>query len=103
MIYVFDVTVVDNKALEYFARTIELLEKFSPEAKLFILIHKMDKISHSKRNEVFEEKKTVINQYLGKIIEVSEYFATSIWEETLYKVVGRFNEGMEQDDSESDT
>ena len=86
LIYVFDVNSVENAELSMFAQTVEQLEKFSPDAKLFVLIHKMDTISSSKRQEVFEEKKKLISKHVGKYIEVSDYFATSIWDVTLYNV-----------------
>lgn len=85
-----------------FAQTVEQLEKFSPDAKLFVLIHKMDLISTSKRAEVFDEKKRLISKHVGKYIEVSDYFATSIWDVTLYNVFSS-NQGMEQNHPDSDS
>lgn len=86
LIYVFDVNYVESGELNMFAQTVEQLEKFSPDAKLFVLIHKMDMISQSKRLEVFEEKKRQISNHVGKYIEISDFFATSIWDVTLYNV-----------------
>lgn len=102
MIYVFDVNSVEAGELSMFAQTVEQLEKFSPDAKLFVLIHKMDTISASKRQEVFEEKKRLISKHVGKYIEVSDYFATSIWDVTLYNVIYR-SPGMEQNYPNSDS
>lgn len=100
MIYVFDVNSVESGELTMFAQTVEQLEKFSPDAKLFVLIHKMDLISSSKRQEVFEEKKRLISKHVGKYIEVSDYFATSIWDVTLYNVA-KSSLGMEQNHPDS--
>lgn len=77
---------VESGELSMFAQTVEQLEKFSPDGKLFVLLHKMDTISQSKRMEVFEEKKKLISKHTGKYTEVSDYFATSIWDVTLYNV-----------------
>ena len=95
LIYVFDVNYVENAELSMFAQTVEQLEKFSPDAKLFVLLHKMDTISQSKRMEVFEEKKRLISNHVGKCIEVSDYFATSIWDVTLYNVSITITSGLE--------
>lgn len=86
LIYVFEVNYVEKEELETFKKVVESLEKFSPDAKLFVLIHKMDTIAVIKKQEVFREKSELISQYAGQIVEVKEFFATSIWDVTLYNV-----------------
>lgn len=86
MIYVFDVNIVKEEELEMFSKTVELLEKYSPEAKLFVLLHKMDTIKPQRKEETLKEKKEIISKAMSGSLEVSEFFGTSIWDVTLYNV-----------------
>jgi len=61
----------------------QALWEFSKDAKVFVLIHKMDMIPEKDRIKVFEEKKVQIVEKAGKF-EI-ECFRTSIWDETLYQ------------------
>ena len=61
----------------------QALWEFSKEAKVFVLIHKMDMIPEKDRAKVFEEKKTQITEKAGQF--KIELFKTSIWDETLYQ------------------
>ena len=60
LIYVFDVE-KEGKELEDDKRDYKLgiqnLSNYSPNSTVFILIHKMDKIRESEREEVLERKK----------------------------------------------
>lgn len=60
LIYVFDVE-KEGKELEDDMRDYKLgiqnLSNYSPNSTVFILIHKMDKIRESEREEVLERKK----------------------------------------------
>lgn len=60
LIYVFDVE-KEGKELEDDMRDYKLgiqnLSTYSPNSTVFILIHKMDKIRESEREEVLERKK----------------------------------------------
>ena len=60
LIYVFDVE-KEGKELEDDMRDyklgIQTLSNYSPNSTVFILIHKMDKIRESEREEVLERKK----------------------------------------------
>lgn len=58
------------------------LSNFSKNSKVFILIHKMDKIPESEKLTVLEGKKAVIME-ASKGAEVVDIFATSIWDESL--------------------
>lgn len=83
MIYVFDVESEDmTKDLEYFRDCLDGLLQYSPEAAIFLLIHKMDLVRD--RQQVFEKKK----QELEGITESAKVsvFGTSIYDESLYKV-----------------
>lgn len=86
MVYVFDVNFIKEEELETFSKTVELLEKYSPEAKLFVLLHKMDTVKPQRKEETLKEKKDVISKAMSGSLEVSEFFGTSIWDVTLYNV-----------------
>lgn len=87
LIHVFDVESQEVlKDIEIFMRSLKQLKKYSPDAKIFVLLHKMDLVQLDKREELFQIM-------MGKLRETSaEYgfpdlvgFPTSIWDESLYK------------------
>lgn len=87
LIYVFDVESKEvQKDIEIFTRVLQNLQRDSPDVKIFILVHKMDLIQFNRRKELFD-------MMFGKLQEIAtnEYnfqirgFATSIWDESLYK------------------
>jgi len=87
LIYVFDVeSEKTEEDMRDYKACIQNLNTFSKNANIFVLIHKMDKISDSEKEKIFEGKK-------GEIVEATtaigmtpkEVFATSIWDDTLYK------------------
>ncbi|VEU22839.1 DEKNAAC103932 [Brettanomyces naardenensis] len=87
LIHVFDVEGKEvQKDIETFKRVLANLRKYSPNVKIFILIHKMDLIQVNKRQELFD---LMFNKL--RSIALDEYgfnikgFATSIWDESLYK------------------
>ena len=87
LIYLFDVESKEvQKDIETFKRVLGNLKKYSPEVKIFILIHKMDLIQINKRQELFDlmfnKLKVIAQKEYGFAIEG---FATSIWDESLYK------------------
>ncbi len=83
MIYVFDVeSREENKDREYFRDCMAGLKQHSPDATIFLLIHKMDLVREGQ--QVFERKRL-------ELVEASEganvsVFGTSIYDESLYKV-----------------
>lgn len=86
LIHVFDVeSKLINKDIEIFVKSLTNLQKFSPGAKIFILLHKMDLVQIDKRDELFqimmEKLQKILNPYLFKLTG----FPTSIWDELLYK------------------
>ncbi|ESL09706.1 ras-family member, GTP-binding protein [Trypanosoma rangeli SC58] len=72
--------------LEYFQSAMHYIRQYSPHAKIFVLLHKMDLIAKELRETIFESRKAEILSRL----EVDEsacniqFFATSIWSDSLY-------------------
>jgi len=59
------------------------MEQNSPDASIFILIHKMDLVSEEERERAFLERSAIIQ---GRSSQFKmRCFATSIWDETLYR------------------
>lgn len=86
LIHVFDVESKSiNKDIEIFVKSLTNLQKFSPGAKIFVLLHKMDLVQIDKREELFtimmEKLQKISNPYQFKLVG----FPTSIWDESLYK------------------
>ncbi|KIO34761.1 hypothetical protein M407DRAFT_89830 [Tulasnella calospora MUT 4182] len=89
LIYVFDVESRDTeKDLVYYRDCLEACGKFSPEAAVFLLVHKMDLVGGKKEKvEVFARKKKELlaNSGTTKV----KIFGTTIWDESLYKAWSR--------------
>lgn len=86
LIHVFDVESKSiKKDMEIFVKSLTNLQKFSPDAKIFILLHKMDLVQIDKRDELFsmmmEKLQNISNPFQFKLVG----FPTSIWDESLYK------------------
>jgi len=74
---------LDQKDLKYFAHAMDSLRSFSPSARVFCLIHKLDLVHESKRDEVLRNfERELTNAAAGVDIQC---FGTSIWDETLFK------------------
>lgn len=87
LIYVFDIeTQEKSKDLEYYRDCIDGLRQYSPNASVFLLIHKMDLVRD--KQPTFEKRKRELEEASGDI-HVS-VFGTSIYDESLYKVRGGF-------------
>lgn len=72
-----------GKDLNYFHHAMESLHQFSPNARVFCLIHKLDLVHESKREEVLRSfERDLTNAAAGMNITT---FGTSIWDETLFK------------------
>lgn len=84
LIYVFD---VDGGQLEQdlslYQGILEAIEQNSPDAAIFVLIHKMDLVAEEDRARVFAEREAIVAEHSGNF--TPRCFATSIWDETLYK------------------
>ncbi|KAK2466728.1 hypothetical protein APHAL10511_000986 [Amanita phalloides] len=82
LIYVFDVETQEKaKDFEYYRDCLDGLTQFSPDASVFLLIHKMDLVRD--KFSTFEKKRRELQDASGDVhISV---FATSIYDESLYK------------------
>lgn len=65
---------------------IKNLTIYSKNANIFILIHKMDKVKETVKEAIFDKKKQDILN-VSEEMKVKHVFGTSIWDETLYKVI----------------
>lgn len=87
LIHVFDVESQEvMKDIEIFTRALRQLKKYSPDAKIFVLLHKMDLVQLDKRDELFhlmmkKLKETSSDYGFPELVG----FPTSIWDESLYK------------------
>jgi len=82
LIYVFDLTVLDQASMKQFNKAVDFLYKYSPEAKVFVLVHKMDMAQN--KDLAFSEAKAEINK-CENAKNVVEFFPTSIWDVSLYQ------------------
>lgn len=84
LIYVFDIESKElQKDLRHYKSSLEAIMENSKEAKVFVLIHKMDLVPEEQRVEAFKKKELEL-QELSLPLKIT-CFATSIWDETLYK------------------
>lgn len=84
LIYVFDIESRElEKDLAHFDGCLEAIEQNSSNAKVFVLIHKMDLVPEEQQEEVFRQRQDIILARTGSLSTTC--FATSIWDETLYK------------------
>ena len=84
LIYVFEVESRSNtRDLEYYTECLNALRKYSPDAAVFLLIHKMDLV-RPPREAVLERKAAELRQVSGEM--ETQVCGTSIYDESLYKV-----------------
>lgn len=84
LIYVFDVESRElDKDMHYYQSCLEAILNFSPEAKIFCLIHKMDLVPEDQRDPIFKTRQEDLKR-LSLPLECTA-FRTSIWDETLYR------------------
>ncbi|TDL24964.1 hypothetical protein BD410DRAFT_718625 [Rickenella mellea] len=87
LIYVFDVESREmDKDLVYYRDCLEALRKYSPEAAVFLLVHKMDLVRTS-RIALLEKKTKELEEQSGEM-EIT-VFGTSIYDESLYRAWSR--------------
>ena len=73
-------------SFDHFCGVLEAIEENSPDARIFVLVHKMDLVAVEDRETILEERKRLISEScLSCGVENFECFGTSIWDETLYK------------------
>lgn len=85
LVYVFDVdSRMFDRDLQVFVSCLEAVREFSPNARLFCLIHKMDLVHEEMRQQLFLEREKIILSETQEIQTVC--LPTSIWDESLYRV-----------------
>jgi Ras-related GTP-binding protein A/B len=87
LIYVFDIeSDCPEKDFDHFCGVLEAIEENSPDARVFILIHKMDLVAVEDRDTILEDRKRLIADSCRACgVENFQCYGTSIWDETLYK------------------
>jgi Ras-related GTP-binding protein A/B len=87
LIYVFDIeSDQPEKDFDHFCGVLEAIEENSPDARIFILVHKMDLVAQEDREAIFDDRKRLIEDFCKSCgVENFQCFGTSIWDETLYK------------------
>ena len=84
LIYVFDIESTQvGRDMEYYEECLQAISQNSGDAMVFVLIHKMDLVPEESRAAVFEERKKLVRSRSAGMD--AKCFATSIWDETLYK------------------
>jgi len=87
LIYVFDIeSETPEKDFDHFCGVLEAMEENSPDARIFVLVHKMDLVEEDDREVILADRKQMIEESCKTCgVEHFECFGTSIWDETLYK------------------
>jgi Ras-related GTP-binding protein A/B len=88
LIYVFDIESDDpEKDFDHFCGVLEAIEENSPDARIFVLVHKMDLVAEEEdRAAILEDRKAIIADTCHACgVESFQVFGTSIWDETLYR------------------
>ncbi|KAH3671394.1 hypothetical protein WICMUC_004691 [Wickerhamomyces mucosus] len=86
LIHVFDVESKEvSKDIEVFIKNLQMLQKYSSNCKIFVLLHKMDLIQIERREELFKIMMKKLSQVSTPFGFQISGFATSIWDESLYK------------------
>lgn len=84
LIYVFDIESREvDRDLDIYAAVIAALKQYSPSAMVFCLVHKMDLVQTEHRERIYDERcRMILSRTDGMSLET---FASSIWDQTLYK------------------
>lgn len=87
LIYVFDIeSESPEKDFDHFCGVLEAIEENSPDARIFVLVHKMDLVAEEDRDAILLDRKRLIEESCASCgVENFQCFGTSIWDETLYK------------------
>jgi Ras-related GTP-binding protein A/B len=93
LIYVFDIESRDvDRDLATYVAILSALVQFSPAARVYILIHKMDLVVPSARELMYDDRVRAVRQKTAEFVasvgadavDLMPY-ATSIWDQSLYK------------------
>jgi Ras-related GTP-binding protein A/B len=84
LIYVFDIESREvERDLDTYSAVVTALKELSPTAYIFCLVHKMDLVQHEHRERIYDERcRLIVQRSEGMKLET---FASSIWDQTLYK------------------
>nr|POE72855.1 ras-related gtp-binding protein a [Quercus suber] len=89
LIFVFDISSREAAPdMLSFASTIRALFEYSPNSKIFVLVHKMDLIPQEQKARAFQLKSTEVRatcEQEGFMEQQVEFWATSIWDQSLYR------------------
>lgn len=87
LIYVFDIeSESPEKDFDHFCGVLEAIEENSPDARIFVLVHKMDLVAEEDRDAILEDRRRLIEESCVSCgVQHFQCFGTSIWDETLYK------------------
>ena len=87
LIYVFDIaSECPEKDFDHFIGVLEAIEENSPDARIFVLVHKMDLVAKEEQEMILEDRKRLIEESCTQCgVDNFHCFGTSIWDETLYK------------------
>lgn len=90
LIYVFDIESREfERDLTTYSAVIKALEGYSAHAKVFCLVHKMDLVQNEYRDSLFGERESAIIARSGQFSKKVRSFATTIWDQSLYKAWGQ--------------
>ena len=89
LIYVFDIESREPDGdLATYTRIIAALSQLSPNARVFVLVHKMDLIQPEYREALFSERRRLIEICSAHYQDSIQCFATTIWNQSLYRAWG---------------
>ena len=89
LIYVFDIESREvERDLATYSAIIKALEEYSPKTSVFCLVHKMDLVQNDFRESLFGERERAIKAQSGSFTSSMTAFATTIWDQSLYKAWG---------------
>ena len=84
LIYVFDIESRDfDRDILTYRSIITALGQFSPTSSVYILVHKMDLVVPAQREDIFNDRVALIRSKSDAFVPIP--FATSIWDQSLYK------------------
>ncbi|KAH8805760.1 Gtr1/RagA G protein conserved region-domain-containing protein [Xylogone sp. PMI_703] len=84
LIYVFDIESRDfDRDLLTYRSIINALSQFSPTSNIYILVHKMDLVVPNQREDLYNDRVALIRSKSEQFTPIP--FATSIWDQSLYK------------------
>lgn len=89
LIFVFDVSSKEAASdMLSFASTIRALREFSPQSKIFVLIHKMDLVRPDQKGAIYQQRMEDVRntcQDEGFRGEQVDFSPSSIWDQSLYR------------------